>query len=187
MQGDVWRDGSNESGDSIHICVAVVHAWHNKRGDLEMASGIVERSNRPADGMEIPARPIVEILRRPLEIDVCGIYQRRDLIDDGALGASVRDEDIGKPPCANFPCAIPDELPADERFVVGIGESDVAVGIAQPQRHVRQFGRDYTDYIAKAGFTPFADDIYYTLGDKAQTMRLARPGEELIYGGRKKS
>lgn len=53
--------------------------------------------------------------------------------------------------------------------------------------HVRQFGRDYTDYIAKAGFTPFADDIYYTLGDKAQTMRLARPGEELIYGGRKKS
>ena len=25
--------------------------------------------------------------------------------------------------------------------------------------HVRQFGRDYTDYIAKAGFTPFADDI----------------------------
>ena len=51
--------------------------------------------------------------------------------------------------------------------------------------HVRQFGRDYTKYIEKSGLIPLADDFYYSLGNKKETMRLARKGEELIYGGRK--
>ena len=51
--------------------------------------------------------------------------------------------------------------------------------------HVRQFGRDYTKYIAKAGFIPIADDLYYNLGEKVNIMHLARKDEELIYGGKK--
>jgi SAM-dependent methyltransferase len=54
--------------------------------------------------------------------------------------------------------------------------------------HVRQFGRDYPDYIAKAGFDEvIVDDLYYSIPEKdRERMKLARPGEEYIYGGRKK-
>ena len=48
--------------------------------------------------------------------------------------------------------------------------------------HVRQFGRDYTQVLENAGFTVDADRIYYELTEEQRTrMRLARPGEELIY------
>ena len=48
--------------------------------------------------------------------------------------------------------------------------------------HVRQFGRDYAQVLEKAGFKVDADRIYYDLTeDQRQRMRLARPGEELIY------
>ncbi len=48
--------------------------------------------------------------------------------------------------------------------------------------HVRQFGRDYAQVLEKAGFTVDADRIYYELSDEQRRrMRLARPGEELIY------
>ena len=48
--------------------------------------------------------------------------------------------------------------------------------------HVRQFGRDYAQVLEKAGFTVDADRIYYDLTDEQrERMRLARPGEELIY------
>lgn len=50
--------------------------------------------------------------------------------------------------------------------------------------HVRQFGYDYPDYIKNAGFKVIKDDIYYTISeDERNKMRLARPGEEYIYGG----
>lgn len=48
--------------------------------------------------------------------------------------------------------------------------------------HVRQFGRDYAQVLANAGFKVDADRIYYELTEEQrQRMRLARPGEELIY------
>ena len=48
--------------------------------------------------------------------------------------------------------------------------------------HVRQFGRDYAQVLEKAGFKVDADRIYYELTEEQrQRMRLARPGEELIY------
>lgn len=48
--------------------------------------------------------------------------------------------------------------------------------------HVRQFGRDYAQVLEKAGFTVDADRLYYDLTEEQrQRMRLARPGEELIY------
>ncbi len=48
--------------------------------------------------------------------------------------------------------------------------------------HVRQFGRDYAQVLEKAGFTVDADRIYYDLTEEQrQRMRLARPGEELVY------
>ena len=48
--------------------------------------------------------------------------------------------------------------------------------------HVRQFGRDYAQVLEKAGFTVDADRIYYDLTEEQrERMRLARPGEELIY------
>ena len=48
--------------------------------------------------------------------------------------------------------------------------------------HVRQFGRDYTQVLENAGFKVDADRIYYELTEEQrQRMRLARPGEELIY------
>ena len=48
--------------------------------------------------------------------------------------------------------------------------------------HVRQFGRDYAQVLENAGFTVDADRIYYDLTEEQrQRMRLARPGEELIY------
>ena len=48
--------------------------------------------------------------------------------------------------------------------------------------HVRQFGRDYAQVLEKAGFKVDSDRIYYDLTEEQrQRMRLARPGEELIY------
>lgn len=48
--------------------------------------------------------------------------------------------------------------------------------------HVRQFGRDYADVLAKAGFKVDADRLYYEISEnQRERMRLARPGEELIY------
>ena len=48
--------------------------------------------------------------------------------------------------------------------------------------HVRQFGRDYAQVLENAGFTVDADSLYYDLTEEQrQRMRLARPGEELIY------
>ncbi|MBO2523358.1 MAG: SAM-dependent methyltransferase [Bacteroidetes bacterium] len=48
--------------------------------------------------------------------------------------------------------------------------------------HVRQFGRDYAQVLEKAGFIVDADRLYYDLTEEQrQRMRLARPGEELIY------
>ena len=48
--------------------------------------------------------------------------------------------------------------------------------------HVRQFGRDYAQVLANAGFKVDADRIYYELTDEQrERMRLARPGEELVY------
>lgn len=48
--------------------------------------------------------------------------------------------------------------------------------------HVRQFGRDYAQVLEKAGFTVDADRLYYDLTEEQrQRMRLARPGEELVY------
>ena len=48
--------------------------------------------------------------------------------------------------------------------------------------HVRQFGRDYAQVLEKAGFTVDADRIYYEFSDEQRArLRLARPGEELIY------
>lgn len=48
--------------------------------------------------------------------------------------------------------------------------------------HVRQFGRDYGQVLAKAGFQVTEDRLYYELTDEQRTsMRLARPGEEIIY------
>ena len=48
--------------------------------------------------------------------------------------------------------------------------------------HVRQFGRDYAQVLEKAGFTVDADRLFYELTEEQrQRMRLARPGEELIY------
>ena len=48
--------------------------------------------------------------------------------------------------------------------------------------HVRQFGRDYAQVLEKAGFKVDADRIYFELtNEQRQRMRLARPGEELIY------
>lgn len=52
--------------------------------------------------------------------------------------------------------------------------------------HVRQFGRDYLDYIKAAGFEAFADDYYYRIPEEVrERMHLARRGEELVYGGKK--
>lgn len=48
--------------------------------------------------------------------------------------------------------------------------------------HVRQFGRDYAQVLENAGFTVDADRLYYDLTEEQrQRMRLARPGEELVY------
>jgi len=48
--------------------------------------------------------------------------------------------------------------------------------------HVRQFGHDYAEILENAGFTVDADRLYYELSDEQrQRMRLARPGEELVY------
>lgn len=48
--------------------------------------------------------------------------------------------------------------------------------------HVRQFGRDYTEVLEKAGFQLKIDRLYYELSeDQRKRMRLARDGEELVY------
>lgn len=48
--------------------------------------------------------------------------------------------------------------------------------------HVRQFGRDYADVLRDAGFEVDADRLYFELADEQrERMRLARPGEELVY------
>jgi Methylase involved in ubiquinone/menaquinone biosynthesis len=48
--------------------------------------------------------------------------------------------------------------------------------------HVRQFGRDYADVLSKAGFVVVTDRLYYELTEEQRNrMRLARPGEEIIY------
>ena len=48
--------------------------------------------------------------------------------------------------------------------------------------HVRQFGRDYADILRKAGFDVDADRLYFELEEnRRERMRLARPGEELVY------
>ena len=80
-------------------------------------------------------------LGRSLEVDVCGIHQRRKFRDDILAGAAVRDEDIAHAPGPDFPCAIAHELPSDKRFVVGIGESEIALFVPEPHREVGQFGR----------------------------------------------
>lgn len=50
--------------------------------------------------------------------------------------------------------------------------------------HVRQFGRDYPEYIKRAGFDVIEDRIYYEIPEKErEKMNLARYGEEVIYGG----
>jgi hypothetical protein len=47
---------------------------------------------------------------------------------------------------------------------------------------VRQFGRDYAEVLAKAGFKVDADRLYFEISEnQRERMRLARPGEELIY------
>jgi SAM-dependent methyltransferase len=52
--------------------------------------------------------------------------------------------------------------------------------------HVRQFGKDYPEYIKRAGFDVIEDRIYYEIPEKErEKMQLARYGEEVIYGGRK--
>ena len=48
--------------------------------------------------------------------------------------------------------------------------------------HVRQFGRDYADVLTKAGFKVDTDRLYYEIPENQRDrMRLARPGEELVY------
>ena len=48
--------------------------------------------------------------------------------------------------------------------------------------HVRQFGRDYADVLKNAGFEVDADRLFFELTEnQRQRMRLARPGEELVY------
>lgn len=48
--------------------------------------------------------------------------------------------------------------------------------------HVRQFGRDYAQVLANAGFIVDADRLYYELPENQRVrMRLARKGEELVY------
>ena len=48
--------------------------------------------------------------------------------------------------------------------------------------HVRQFGRDYAQILAKAGFKVDEDRLYYELSDEQRSrMNLARRGEEIIY------
>lgn len=48
--------------------------------------------------------------------------------------------------------------------------------------HVRQFGRDYADVLAKAGFKVEADRLYYEIPESQRNrMNLARRGEELVY------
>jgi SAM-dependent methyltransferase len=48
--------------------------------------------------------------------------------------------------------------------------------------HVRQFGRDYAEVLSKAGFKVDADRLYFEISENQRDrMRLARPGEELVY------
>ncbi len=52
--------------------------------------------------------------------------------------------------------------------------------------HVRQFGRDYAQVLENAGFAVDADRLYYELAEEQRSrMRLARPGEEIVYIVRK--
>ena len=47
---------------------------------------------------------------------------------------------------------------------------------------MRQFGRDYAEILRKAGFDVDADRLYFELTDEQrERMRLARPGEELVF------
>ena len=96
-----------------------------------MASGRVQHRNRPAHRLEVAADPVVVVLRGALEVDVGGVDERRQLVNNRSLGATVGDEDVQKPPVADFACSVADELPADKRLVVGVGEADVAAPVAQ--------------------------------------------------------
>ena len=52
--------------------------------------------------------------------------------------------------------------------------------------HVRQFGKDYANYISKAGFEVIEDRIFYEISEEERgKMLLARRGEEIVFGGRK--
>ena len=75
------------------------------------------------------------------EVYVRGVDERREFLDHLRLCAAVRDEDVEHTPPAHFSGAVAHELPADERLVVCVGETDVAVFAFRLERQVGQLVR----------------------------------------------
>ena len=61
-----------------------------------MAAGAVEYFDSAAHGVIAAADPIVEFLRRALQVDIGGVDKRRELLDDSGGRASVRNKDVAE-------------------------------------------------------------------------------------------
>ena len=127
--GDVQGDRRVDPGEPLrffgHLIGAVVLAWDDEGGDFDMAD-LRRDGDVPLDGLEIAAELAVPVAGEAFEVDVHGIDQRQERTPWCFAGGAVADEDVDHAGVMHEGGAVAHVFIADEGFVVGVGDADVA-------------------------------------------------------------
>ena len=177
VEGDVGVDCGEPFCFGLHFCWAVVAARDDEGGDFKVAVFCGD-GDVALDGGEVAAEGAVPAVVKAFEIDVCGIDEGEKFAPGFFFDGAVADEDVEQAGLANTFGTVAHVFIANERFVVGVSDTNVAVWYELSG----EVGEFLWRHIARGCFAANLSDGCVLAEGTAEVAAEAADGEDLASG-----
>lgn len=177
VEGNVGVDRGEPFCFGLHFCWAVVAAGDDEGGDFDVAVFCGD-DDVALDGGEVAAEGAVPAVVKAFEINVCGIDEGEKFAPGFFFDGAVADENVEQAGLVNAFGTVTHVFIANEGFVVGVSDADVAAWYELSG----EAGEFLWRYIARGRFAANLRDGCVLAEGTAQVAAEAADGEDLASG-----